>query len=341
MPLHQRVVGLVHRPGPEGPLQHRVRDLALRHHHQPRGADVEPLHDALALRHPGGGDPEAGAGQMARAPTARSSRGSGGRRPRPACRPPRCRRRRSTIRTPATVCGTTTGPGRSSSSSTSSIAPGADPVGLGRPRRRRAGPGRGRSGRRSGCGTGRASGRRRRRPAPPPGRRGPARPGFAHRSARRFVRRVCAGGSSAGRPVAGVALAVEADVLDHRQDHDQHRGRGDAHVGDVEDRPVRQLQEVDDVAAQHARARGTAGRSGCRRRRRHSRPRATAQPGGRAAAPAGRRRTPARPTASSGEDVGEALPQAERRAGVADQPQGEQPAEQRDRVAADRARRPR
>ena len=63
--LDQRVVGLVDRAGLEGPLQHRVRLLALGDHHQARGADVETLHDALPLRHPGGRDPEAGAGQVA------------------------------------------------------------------------------------------------------------------------------------------------------------------------------------------------------------------------------------------------------------------------------------
>ena len=36
-------------------------------------------------------------------------------------------------------------------------------------------------------------------------------------------------------------------------DDDQHDGHVDEHVGDVEDRPVRQRQEVDDVTAQHAR----------------------------------------------------------------------------------------
>ena len=41
-----------------------------------------------------------------------------------------------------------------------------------------------------------------------------------------------------------------------------------ADVGDVEDRPPLQVDEVDDAAAQPARRRGTAGRACCRRRRR-------------------------------------------------------------------------
>ena len=92
--LHQRVVRLVDRTGAEGALQPGVGELALGHHHQPRGADVEPLDDALPLRHarrwrsgsrrPPGGPARSG----------RSSRHSGGRPRRPACRPPRCRRRR-------------------------------------------------------------------------------------------------------------------------------------------------------------------------------------------------------------------------------------------------------
>ena len=67
-------------------------------------------------------------------------------------------------------------------------------------------------------------------------------------------------------------------------DQDQHRGDVDADVGDVEDRPVRQHEEVDDVAAQRRRARGAAGRSGCRRRRPAA---GRARPPSRAAEPAG------------------------------------------------------
>src|SRR5918994_2792535 len=43
---------------------------------------------------------------------------------------------------------------------------------------------------------------------------------------------------------------VQPDVADHGQHHDQDGGSGDAHVGHVEDRPLRQLQEVDHVAAE-------------------------------------------------------------------------------------------
>src|SRR5512133_314077 len=50
----------------------------------------------------------------------------------------------------------------------------------------------------------------------------------------------------------GVPLASDANPFHHRQEHDQDGSCGDAHVGDVEDRPVRQLQEVDHVTAQHS-----------------------------------------------------------------------------------------
>jgi hypothetical protein len=51
---------------------------------------------------------------------------------------------------------------------------------------------------------------------------------------------------------SGMPLASDADPFHHRQKHDQDGGCGDAHVGDVEDRPVRQLQKVDHVTAQHS-----------------------------------------------------------------------------------------
>src|SRR6476646_8288119 len=41
---------------------------------------------------------------------------------------------------------------------------------------------------------------------------------------------------------------VEADAT-QRLDHDQRGSEVDAHVGDVEDRPVRELEEVDDMSA--------------------------------------------------------------------------------------------
>ena len=65
MALDQRVIGLVDRALLEGPLESGVGRLALRHDHQPAGADVEPVHDALALGGAGGGDPDAGRRQPA------------------------------------------------------------------------------------------------------------------------------------------------------------------------------------------------------------------------------------------------------------------------------------
>ena len=59
------MVGLVDRPVAERVLEHRVGVLGLADHHHPGRADVEPLHDALALRGAAGGDPEAGAGEVA------------------------------------------------------------------------------------------------------------------------------------------------------------------------------------------------------------------------------------------------------------------------------------
>ena len=68
------------------------------------------------------------------------------------------------------------------------------------------------------------------------------------------------------------------------------------HVGDVEDRPVRQREEVDDVAAQRRRAPGRSGRSGCRRTPASSspsadRPTVRSPAAGRTTAPRPRRRS--------------------------------------------------
>ena len=63
--LHERVVRLVDRAGAERLLEHRVRMLGLGDGHQAAGADVEPLHDALALGRAGRRDPHAGAGEVA------------------------------------------------------------------------------------------------------------------------------------------------------------------------------------------------------------------------------------------------------------------------------------
>ena len=65
MSLDQRVIALVDRALFECAFEHRVRALGERDHHDTGGADVEAMHDALALVHTGGGDPVAGGGQAA------------------------------------------------------------------------------------------------------------------------------------------------------------------------------------------------------------------------------------------------------------------------------------
>ena len=62
--LHQRVVDLVDVAVAEGVLEHRVGVLGLADHHHARRADVEPLHDPLPLRGAAGRDLEAGRGQV-------------------------------------------------------------------------------------------------------------------------------------------------------------------------------------------------------------------------------------------------------------------------------------
>ena len=92
-----------------------------------------------------------------------------------------------------------------------------------------------------------------RSPASPLGTCSTFMPGDAHASRRPR----CAPASSwshrlSGRVVGVDALAVETDAAQAQQD-EQHRGDGDRAVGDVEDRPVRELDEVDDVAAERCR----------------------------------------------------------------------------------------
>ena len=58
--LHEGVVALVDRALAELLLEQGVGPLGLGDHHQPRGADVQPVHDALALGGARGGDPVAG-----------------------------------------------------------------------------------------------------------------------------------------------------------------------------------------------------------------------------------------------------------------------------------------
>src|SRR3546814_10470652 len=64
VPLHECVVGLGDGAVPEGVLEHRVGVLGLADHHHAGGADVEALHDALALGGTTGRDPITGTGQV-------------------------------------------------------------------------------------------------------------------------------------------------------------------------------------------------------------------------------------------------------------------------------------
>jgi hypothetical protein len=52
-------------------------------------------------------------------------------------------------------------------------------------------------------------------------------------------------------PRAEVTFAADGNSSHDRQEHDHDGSRCDAHVSDVEDRPVWQLEKVDDVAAEH------------------------------------------------------------------------------------------
>ena len=62
--LAQRPIGLVDPTVPEGLLQHAVRMLALRHHHEPRGTHIETLHDSLSFSSPRGGHLYPGGSQV-------------------------------------------------------------------------------------------------------------------------------------------------------------------------------------------------------------------------------------------------------------------------------------
>ena len=63
MPLHDRVVDLLHLALLEGALEHGVRVLGLGDDHETRGADVEAMDDALPLRRAGRRDAEAAGGE--------------------------------------------------------------------------------------------------------------------------------------------------------------------------------------------------------------------------------------------------------------------------------------
>jgi hypothetical protein len=54
-------------------------------------------------------------------------------------------------------------------------------------------------------------------------------------------------------PATAVSLTSDADPLDDRQEHNQDGGGRNAHIGNIEDRPVRQLEKVDHVPAERAR----------------------------------------------------------------------------------------
>ena len=100
MALHQCVVALVDGPLAERVLQHGVGPLALGDHHQPAGADVESVDDALPLLGAAGRHPVPGRGQPTDDGRVPPSPGWGGQRHRPACRPPRWRRPRRRCRAP-------------------------------------------------------------------------------------------------------------------------------------------------------------------------------------------------------------------------------------------------
>src|SRR5687768_841179 len=131
-------------------------------------------------------------------------------------------------------------------------------------------------------------------------------------------------------PRPDMALAVDGNSFHHRQVHDHDGGCCDAHVCDVEDWPVWQLQEVDHVTAEHSwGTKQPVGEISCDA--------STQQPDshrpGRVADTryqlddheAQHRYT------GDGEHVGEALTLAESRTRVADKSQGEQSTQQPNR----------
>ena len=218
VPLHQRRVPLVHRPVAEGVLEHGVGPLALRQHHQAGGADVEPVHDALPLGRTAGGHAVPHRGDGLHHGRDRPSRDWGGRRPRPACPPPRCRRRRRPPVRPGTGWGGADGGAGGAGMATSSQAPAATRSARSRatpstvtspastsaaavvrekPKRRASATSRRRPSRPSGTG-------RVRRPVtvPRPGRPGRAAVRTTARSRRGAP---CPGGAGPGRVPAGTA----------------------------------------------------------------------------------------------------------------------------------------
>ncbi len=207
--LHERVVGLVDRALLEGPLEHRVGALALgADHHQARGADVEPVHDALALAGP-----------------ARSRCGSR-RRPRPPSTfgpvQPDARVRGDADRlvddddvvvvVDDGHAGHRLGDdleGRAAGRCRAAAPRACRRRRPGRPCRRwrrRRSRRRRRRGRRPWCGTGRTAGRGRRRRARPRGR-----PGTRHACGRQRVHPACSG--SAPRPGPSRAMPRKASTM--------------------------------------------------------------------------------------------------------------------------------
>ena len=190
------MVALVDRALLELALEQRVRALRLGDDHQAGGADVEPVHDALALGGAGGGDAVAGGGEPADDGRCRSSRGCGWAATPTGLTITTMSSSSCTISMPstgsATICTGAGACGISTSSQappcTRSDFPTTDAVDRAPSPRRPA--------RRPWCGRSRTCGRWRRRRARPPGRR--ARAGCGSRES-------CSPVEYAGRPGARTA----------------------------------------------------------------------------------------------------------------------------------------
>jgi len=136
--------------------------------------------------------------------------------------------------------------------------------------------------------------------------------------------------ASISPPGPGVALTSDGNSFHHRQVHDHDGGRCDAHVGNVEDRPVGQLEEVDHVAAEHPW--GAKQPVGQISRYASTQQPDSHRPGGVADARYQLDDHEAQHRyAGDREDVCEALTLAESGAGVANEPQGEQSTQQPNR----------
>ena len=268
VPLHEGVVPLVHRALPERPLEHRVGGLALGHHHEPGGARVQPVHDALPL-----GSTEVA---MVCPAASRPSSTVGPDQPGVGCAATPAGLSTTTmsassctIDSPGTGSGARAGVVGGAGSVTSSHSPAGTRSDLAawRPATRTlplvtrsAAVSRDSPNMRASAASSRSPSRpsgtatRRGMPVvtsgcPPPG--APSR-------LRRWVR------ATAARDLSGAVQPDSAGGQHHGEDAAAH----DARVRHVEDRPVRQLDPVHDVAAERLRARAAAGRSGSRPRRR-------------------------------------------------------------------------